>query len=219
MWVTIEGVNGVGKTYLARAAAQRLGASCRLISELTDLPGGSLPGRVIEALRMGGGTFLRGGYPAAETLALLALKIHAYEDAPDAAHTARVVLEDRGVDTVAVYQAAIMAGRAAPLADVLTIADRVYATASAWRPPPDRTVLLIDDLQACIARYQSRTGPLFDADRLLLAQVADLYLAQASREPSRFTIIDRRGRSEAALVGDICHACGEAESGAVPWPA
>ena len=37
LWVTVEGLNGVGKTYLAGRLAARLGESCRLISELTDL--------------------------------------------------------------------------------------------------------------------------------------------------------------------------------------
>ncbi len=99
-WITIEGINGVGKTCLARAAAEELGSTCHLIGELTDLPSSGLPGRVVKALASGGGTFLRGGYPAAETLALLALKIQAYEHAcTSTMHTARVVMEDRGVVT------------------------------------------------------------------------------------------------------------------------
>ena len=49
-WVTVEGINGVGKTRLARRLAQQLGRRCRLVSELTDPGGDPLPGQVILAL-------------------------------------------------------------------------------------------------------------------------------------------------------------------------
>jgi dTMP kinase len=210
-WVTIEGINGVGKTYMAHATAELLGSKCHLIAELTDLSCDTLPGQVVAALASGGGTFLRGGYPAAETLALLALKTHTYENANRSVRGASVVLEDRGVDTVAMYQAAILTGNSASLTGALAVADQIYATATRWRPPPVRTVLIIDDLLASLSRYEERTGTRLAADdRALLAKVADLYLAQAAREPGRFVVIDRRDRDCAAIIRQICSTCREA---------
>jgi dTMP kinase len=207
-WIAIEGVNGVGKTRLARAAAARLGDRCRLVAELTDLTPGALPGRVTAALAAGGGSFLRGGCPAAETLALLALKVYEHEHITRSAPTPDLVLEDRGVDTVAVYQTVIMTGPAAPLEEMLAVADQIYAAAARWRPYTDRTVLLVDDLNVCLARVEQRTGArLPEADRALVARVAELYLVLAALEPGRFTVLDRRGRDEADVVEEIFRTC------------
>jgi dTMP kinase len=95
-----------------------------------------------------GGCFTRGTFlrrcPSAETLALPALKIHTYENARARPDAPELVLEDRGVDTGALDQAAILTGAGAPLTE--TLADRVYAMAGRWRPAPHRIVLLVDDL-------------------------------------------------------------------------
>ncbi len=78
-WVSVEGLNGVGKTYLIGRLAARLGPSCRLLSELTDHDTDQLTGEVIAALVRPGNTFLRTGHPLTETFALLALKAYEYE--------------------------------------------------------------------------------------------------------------------------------------------
>ena len=77
-WVSVEGVNGVGKTYLAWVLAARLGGRSRLLSELTDADGAGVTGQVISALSSGR-SFLRTGHPLTETFALLALKVREYE--------------------------------------------------------------------------------------------------------------------------------------------
>ena len=107
--MSIEGINGVGKTSTARSAAAMLGTRCLLLDELTDQPGDTLPGRVIAALAARNDPFLRTGHPVAETLALLALQVRKAERLAgrDLAGV-DVIVEDRGVDTIAVYQAVIM---------------------------------------------------------------------------------------------------------------
>src|SRR5262249_55434919 len=109
LWVTVEGLNGVGKTHLASRLAARLGQGCRLISELTDLGTDQLSGQVIAAVAGPGATFLRPGHPLTERFTLLALKVLEYGRAGTDLAAASVIVEDRGVDTVAVYQAAILA--------------------------------------------------------------------------------------------------------------
>lgn len=79
LWVSIEGINGVGKTSAARATAAALGPGCLLLDELTDIHDDVLPGRVITALNQSGDPFLRNGYPVVETLALLALQVRKAE--------------------------------------------------------------------------------------------------------------------------------------------
>ena len=95
-----------GKTYLGLQAAQRLGNACALIAELPDAVAGTLPAAVIGALRADGDLFLRGGLPLTETALLCALQVHRWESLAPPAGT-RVVLEDRGPWSVAVYQAVI----------------------------------------------------------------------------------------------------------------
>jgi dTMP kinase len=72
LWVSIEGINGVGKTSAARSVAAVLGARCLLLDELTDQSVDTLTGQVIAALSAEGDPFLRTGHPIVETLALLA---------------------------------------------------------------------------------------------------------------------------------------------------
>ena len=202
MWISFEGINGVGKTYLLQRAAQIL--PCRLISELTDTAASELPGQIIDAMSQER-TFLRTGHPLTETLALLALKVREYEEAP--AYRG-LTLEDRGVDTVAVYQAVILGDSA----DRHSVADRIHQAAARFRPLPDRTILLIDDFEACIGRYERRTRtPLACQDRALVARAAEFYGERADRAPGRFVVLDRRGRTEDDVVLRLRRLCTDEE--------
>jgi dTMP kinase len=73
---------------------------------------------------------------------------------------------------------------------------------------PHRTVLLTDELDACLDRFAARTGePVSPADHALIAQVHELFLAAAVAEPQRFVVIDRAGRTEAQAIDDLEHQC------------
>ncbi len=106
-WISLEGINGVGKTHLARQVAAQLGEACLLVSELPDSEAGTLPAAIIATLRRSGDLFLRTGQPLTETLLLSALQVYRWESltAPAAV---QLVLEDRGPYSVAVYQAAVI---------------------------------------------------------------------------------------------------------------
>jgi dTMP kinase len=206
MWVTIEGVNGVGKTYLAHALADQLDPQCALVTELTDGGSGDLPKAIISALSERGDFFLRTGAPITETFALLALKVYEYERLR--AQAPRILLEDRGVDTVALYQAAILADPEADLDEIDTLAQRIYRTATHWRPLPDLTLLVTDQLEVCLTRLTQREGiSLPGADRNLICTVDRLYRRQAEREPHRWRVIDRTGRDTGDVVAAMHDAC------------
>lgn len=209
IWVTIEGIEGVGKTYLGGLLAARLGSRCRLLSEVTDHQPRTLPSRVVAALSRAGDLWLRTGHPAAETLALLALKAGEHERIRAEGGTyANIILEDRGVDSVAVYQSLILAGLDAPDAHVRRLMELIYATAGHWRPAPDCTLLLADGISTCISRLEQRTGQTITAsDRLLIGRAARLYADQAAHEPSRFRVIDRAGRAAEEIVSELAQAC------------
>jgi len=209
VWVTVEGVEGVGKSHLTRKLADRLSGRCAVVAEITDQSGASMPARVITALYAAGDPFLRTGHPVAETLALIALKIREHELVQRMpGQGPAIVLEDRGIDTVAVYQALIIAGVRAPLKEILPLMRRIYATAAHWRPLPDLTLLVIDDLNACIGRFQARLGrSLPQPDLALIERASEIYAYLASREPNRFVIIDRSDGSEFEAVDGMYAAC------------
>jgi dTMP kinase len=207
-WVTLEGIEGVGKTHFADLLGARLGSQAMVLSEVTDQKE-TLIGQVITALSRVGDLWLRTGHPATETLALLALKVGEYESLQVSHKTgAEIVVEDRGVDSVALYQAAILTDPHTPLERVHALAQEIYATAARWRPLPDRTLLLVDDFDVCVARFEQRTGcAVSSADRGLMRRAAELYAVKAALEPERFYIVNRAGRSQQNTLEELYRAC------------
>lgn len=205
-WVCVEGINGVGKTHLTRALAARLGPGCQPLTELTGAQGEHVPVQVIGALSAAGDAFLRTGHPLTETFALLALKVREHELVTQMLAPPAIVLEDRGVDTVAIYQAAIMLGEHATEEQTWTLVQQIHETAAQWRPIPDLTLLITDDLNNCWRRWAEREGtPLTGEQQHLVSRVAGLYHRQAAHEPERFRIVARAGRDEDEIVAEMEH--------------
>nr|WP_024126453.1 thymidylate kinase [Streptomyces sp. FR1]AHE39072.1 Thymidylate kinase [Streptomyces sp. FR1] len=194
LWVSVEGINGVGKTTAVRAVAASLGSRCLRLDELTDQAGDTLPGQVIAALAACGDVCLRTGHPVVETLALLALKFREFERLnPELLAGVDVVLEDRGVDSVAVCQGAILHDEHLPT-PARAVAEQILATARRWRSMPDATLLLTGDREVCVARFAARIGRTLPASALeVIEQTDHLYRELAAAEPNRFTVIDVTG--------------------------
>lgn len=204
LWVSIEGINGVGKTSAAHSAAAMLGARCLLLDELTDQSGDTLPGRVIAALSEQGDPFLRTGHPVVETLALLALQVRKAERLAgrDLAGVG-VIIEDRGVDSIAVYQAAILCSQH-PETSPEAVARHVLSGARCWRRLPDATILLTGDPSVCARRFADRIGRLLaPTDIQLIEQIDALYRKAAAGDPGRYTLVDAAGMSPDKTAGAV----------------
>ncbi|MGH3869128.1 MAG: dTMP kinase [Pseudonocardiaceae bacterium] len=187
VWICLEGTNGVGKTLLAHLLAQRLGPDCALIYELPDAPRDQLPGQVIAALAARQDPFLRTGFPLAETFALLGLAVRRREDG---AESASFVVEDRGVDSVAIYQSLTLSDEEDE--DPYPLARRLLTLAEQWRPANSLTVLLKDTTAACRGRMAERLGrTLTNAEHGYLERAARLYDRLADAEPGRYLVLDR----------------------------
>lgn len=205
VWVSLEGVNGVGKTRLASHLAERLTGRARTLSELTDGGGDPASSAVIAALSSDR-SFLRTGHPLTETMALLALKVRERERVAALTDPPEIVIEDRGIDTVALYQAVIGSGNDDTTPDDVlhAAAERVYAAAAPWLPMPDLTVLLRDDIAACERRFAERDGrPPAQDERRIIAAAGRLYLWRAASEPGRIRTIDRSGLDIADVLDTV----------------
>jgi dTMP kinase len=222
--ISIEGLNGVGKSHLtAQLLARHVDVdtlvlleefSQRLLIDQQDL------GRdLLRALIAGadGDPFLRGGHAGAETLLLLAIKMFDYEaGCATALAKGRTVIEGRGVHSIAVYQSLIA------YADdeaAHTYARDILDVAAAWRPLPDRTILITDDVRRAVGRAESRDGRRYtDEQWHLHHRAAELFDRLAADDPGRIVILDRRQLPVDALLDRMAHMIGAAPSGCLRTP-
>jgi dTMP kinase len=207
--IAIEGVSGVGKTHLTAALLAKYPAETRpvLLEEFSQRPAG--PDRDLgrDLLRVliaaaDGDPFLRGGHPRAETLLLLAIKTFDYESCLEALAQGRTVIEGRSLHTIAVYQSLILHpdDDAAAYAQAHTILDH----AARWRPLPDLTIHLCDDVTAAVRRAEDRDRMRFTAEHWRLHhRAAALFDRLAAEDPDAMPTIDLRMASSREIVAAI----------------
>ena len=192
MLITIEGLDGAGKTTLAAALAdalQQRGRPVRLLRE----PGGVEAAERIRALVTDPG--LRVG-ARAEALLYAAARAQLVEEAlRPLLDAGEWVLLDRFVDSSLAYQGA---GRGLGVAEVRALND--FATGGLV---PDRTLLLRLDPAVRASRVGGRGEA---ADRLELAgdgffaTVAAAYDALAAADPARWRVLDASAAPEDVLA-------------------
>lgn len=203
--LSLEGISGTGKTYLLRQVQDQVDDPL-VIGDAANRGPGQLEGMIWDALQRKNDRFLRGGSPEAETLLLLALKADQYRQviAP-ALDSGRTVIEDRGIDSTAVYQALILSDldveRAAPLAQ------RIYQQALTWRPAPSVTYLIDDDFESALERATIReSSPYTEDERALLRAAHELYPVYATEHDGRIEILNRRLLGEESLIDALVGA-------------
>jgi dTMP kinase len=180
--ITIEGLDGAGKTMLAaelEATLRRRGVDVQLLREPGGVPAAERIRELVKdpELRVG---------PRAEALLYAAARAQLVEEALEPLlQTGTWVLLDRFVDSSLAYQGA---GRALGIEDVAAI--NRFATTGIV---PDRTLLLALDPSVGLARAAARPGA---PDRLELEQaefferIAAGYAQLASADPDRIRTID-----------------------------
>lgn len=206
--VSVEGLNGVGKTHLTAQLVRRWPTTGPdqplLLEEFSQRSGSAHPDLGVELLQAlkqaaAGDALLRGGRPMTETMLLLAIKMHDYESSRAALGQGRLVLEGRSVHSVAVYQSLILH----PGSDdeALQQARRILEQAAAWRPLPDLVILVTDVVQAALCRAELRDGRRFSDDELRLhRRAARLFHQLAADDPHRIAQLDRRTLSQEDAV-------------------
>lgn len=195
-YVAFEGVDGAGKSTVARLVADRLMEIGHDVVHVRE-PGGTKAGEAIREVLLGPHS---NPGPWAEALLFAAARSQlAFEIVGPALDAGKTVVSDRSVYSSLAYQ-----GVARGLG-----LDRVRAVNEAglggvW---PDTVVLLRLEAEAGLARED-------EADRIsvegieLQRKVADGYERLAAEEPDRFVVVDARSGIQ-AIVADVLKALGE----------
>jgi dTMP kinase len=190
--ITIEGLDGAGKTTLARGLAPALqghGIEVELLRE----PGGVIAAERVRELVKDPGIEIG---PRAEALLYAAARAQLVEEALEPLLAAgKWVLLDRFVDSSLAYQGG---GRALGIEQVRVINE--FATGSLR---PDRTLLLT--LDPALGRARSRSRSDDPPDRLereadeFFTRIAAAYAALAAADPKRVRLIDAAQEPEQVL--------------------
>jgi len=184
-FITVEGVEGAGKTTQIRLLAGWLRARGHRVRETAE-PDGTRLGEAIRALFAAA----PGPEPLAEAfLFAAARRQHVVEVIRPALAAGEIVLSDRFADATLAYQGY---GRGVPLGAIETL--NQLATE---RLRPDLTVLLDLDVATGLARLEARPLDPFEALGLdFHERVRKGYLELAGREPDRFVVIDAHRRPQ-----------------------
>lgn len=184
-FITIEGVEGAGKTTQLRLLAEWLRARGHRVRETAE-PDGTRLGEDLRALF----TTAPSPEPLAEALLFVAARRqHVAEVIRPALAAGEIVLSDRFADATLAYQGY---GRGVPLATIEAL--NRLATEGLR---PDLTLLLDLDVAAGLARLGGRALDPFEALGLdFHERVRKGYLELAAREPDRFVVIDAARRPE-----------------------
>ena len=207
-FITLEGIEGAGKSTVAKALQAELarrGASVLLTRE----PGGTpLAESLRELLLRRGAEVLN---PTAETLLMFAARaVHLDNAVRPALAAGRWVICDRFTDASYAYQGG---GRAVDP----SLLDRLAAAVHAdfW---PVRTLLLDVPVATGLERAQARPGApdRFESEqRVFFERVRATYLERAAREPRRIRVIDAQ-RKLADVVAAALVALSDLLPGAAP---
>ena len=187
MFVTLEGIDGAGKSTQARLLAAALGPETLLLRE----PGGTPVGERLRELLKDGSLELS---PRAELLLFCAARAELVERViKPALRAGRDVVCDRFVDSTVAYQ-----GGARGLAPGL-VADLNAAAVDGCMP--ERTVLLRVEVGNALGRAEQRGGPRL-SDRferegpVFLERIATAFDRIARAEPERVTVVDAEAKVE-----------------------
>jgi len=196
LFVTLEGIEGAGKSTIARALQAELeGRGWPVL--LTREPGGT---PVAEALRA---VLLERGEerisPVAETLLMFAARaVHLENAVRPALAAGRCVICDRFTDASFAYQGA---GRGVSATLIDELAREVHA--DLW---PQRTLLLDLPVASGLKRARARaiTPDRFEAEQTdFFERVRAAYLELAARDPERIRVIDASRDVEAVTADAV----------------
>jgi dTMP kinase len=190
--ITIEGIDGSGKSSLISALERSLEDLCPVF---TREPGSTwIGGQVRRAIA-------EEIDPVTEALLFAAdHAAHVRQLIRPCLEEGKLIISDRYSDSRYAYQPALLDGVIdQPLAWLRAVHDR-------WTIPPDRTFLLVIPVSVAHERMREKGRREHFEDPDLLRKVQKNYLALAEAEPSRFVLVDatkERDEIAAFVAGSI----------------
>jgi dTMP kinase len=210
LFVTLEGIEGAGKSTQARWLVRALEAAGRHVVSTREPGGGTPLGEALRALLKDPAVWRVLGL--AEIYLYAAARCHHLESLVlPALERGDGVVCDRYLDSTRVYQGI---GRGRPL----ELIEQLHAL-----PPltlrPDRTLLLDLPVEDGLARARQRTDEApsgyDEEDVAFFGRVREGFLAIARREPERVRVVDGTG-PEAAVHARLVAALSDLVPGLVP---
>lgn len=197
MLVSIEGISGSGKTHMANLL--RTGGDPAPPAAVTGHPPtrrSELGQALLEALAhdpRGTGADPR-DCGASAALLVLAAEMSDYERDVPGVLRGEDAVDDHGIFSTVVYQALAMHAPSATRDDeVLSDARVLLDLAFSWRMRPDLTIVLVDDVDRCVARVRRREGrPLAEAERDTHHRAAALLTGIREEWALRARVLDMR---------------------------
>ena len=180
MFISLEGIDGSGKTTQAKMLAGALGESVVLVRE----PGGTQTGERIRSLIKDPGLELD---PLAELLLFCAARAELVAEViRPAGDGARDVVCDRFSDSSVAYQGVARGLGAERVEEICDL-----ATGGVW---PDLTILLRMDPELAASRIGRRKSDRFEVEGIELQRlVAEGYEEVARRHPERVRVVEAGG--------------------------
>lgn len=193
-YICIEGIGGSGKSFLFNILKEKYKNDCNrvFVDEIFDEEHYGLDELIFSALYHTKNRFFDMGTPLTETMLLLAKKMYQYESVlKHYLESGKTVIQDRGIDTVAIYQTILILKSNHLSMSSLELVEYIHNFIDDFYPLPDTTFLLYGNLTTCIERAEIRDGvPFTENEKILLETAQQLYLSYAAKHPDRFVIID-----------------------------
>jgi dTMP kinase len=197
LFITLEGIDGSGKSTQMRLLGERLRAAGRAVVENAE-PGGTPIGKQIRRILLDARN--QELCPTAELLLYFASRAQAVDELVRPALAAgKTVLSDRWTDSTLAYQGC---GRGLGVDTVLAL-DRIACRGLT----PDLTLIVDIDLDTSLERARARNTIAESSETRMDEQsmefhrkVRDAYHALAAQEPDRIRLVD--GRASAGAVAD-----------------
>lgn len=189
---SLEGISGTGKTYYREKLENEIGEKDNLVfvKEIFNEAQEGLNKKIFSALYHTENRFFDMGVPLTEIMLLLSRSMYKYESTiKKALEEGKNVVEDRSIDTIALYQAILIAKKNGE--NPLKIADKIYSFCGSFRKLPEKTLLLYGDSDLAISRAELRDGICYtENERKFLKAVDKFYLLYADLHPERFVKLD-----------------------------